>query len=255
MQRPHVPPDAVALHLPSSGVTSDWRWNAVSRGHRESSRSESNHLMSREDEFAVALRELLASLRSEPAEAATTAAALLELNSFPVVPSTDDLSYERLLPAALMERELRQDEELRVVDELHRLIVESSNKREHDRSARSGLIYALGRSNPRVGVQKILDILVNHRASLSIGEFHQCVHSLQRCLDLPEDHSRYSVVVSALEQLSPTPVLEATAAVPLELDHEMECLPRDIEFVLRQIRRSASNPDSESSANGTQTLE
>jgi hypothetical protein len=209
--------------------------------------------MSREDEFAVALRELLASLRSEPAEAATTAAAFLELNSFPVFSSTDELYYERLLPAALMERELRRDEELRVVDELHRLIVESSNKREDDRSARSGLIYALGHSNPWVGVQKILDILVNHRASLSIGELHQCVHALQRCLDLPEDHSRYSEVVSALAKLNPTPVLEAIATVPPELDHETECLPRDVEFVLRQIRRFASNPDSKSRANGTQT--
>jgi hypothetical protein len=209
--------------------------------------------MSREDEFAVALRELLASLRSEPAEAATTAAALLELNSFPVFSSTDGLYYERLLPAGLMERELHQDEELRVVDELHRLIVKSSNKREHDRSARSGLIYALGRSNPWVGIQKILDILVNHRSSLSIGDVHQCVHSLQRCLDLSEDHSRFSEVASALAQLSPTPVLEAMAIVPLELNHETECLPRDIESVLRQIQRFAPKPDSESSANGAQT--
>jgi hypothetical protein len=182
--------------LASARGRSGWRRHRVSgalwRWKRKAVPGEPNRLMSREDEFAVALRELLASLRSEPAVAATTAAALLELNSSPVFSSTDELYYERLLPAALMERELREDEERRVVAELHRLILESSNKHEYDLSVGSGLIYALGRSNPWVAVQKILDILVNHRVSLSIGEVHQCVHSLQRCLDLPEDHSRYS---------------------------------------------------------------
>jgi hypothetical protein len=76
-----------------------------------------------------------------------------------------------------MERELREDEERRVVAELHRLILESSNKHEYDLSVGSGLIYALGRSNPWVAVQKILDILVNHRVSLSIGDVHHvCTH-------------------------------------------------------------------------------
>jgi hypothetical protein len=209
--------------------------------------------MSGEDEFAVALQELLLSLRSEPTEGATTAAALLELSSFPVFSSTDEFYYERLLPAALLERELSEDEERRLVDELHRVIVESLNHRERDRSTNSSLIYAIGRSNPWIGVQRILDILVNHRASLGIGEVHQCVHSLQGCLDLPEDHSRYEEVVSSLTQLNPTPVLEAMTRVPLELDHETECLPRDIEFVLLKLERIATPTDSANSANGAST--
>ena len=192
--------------------------------------------MSHQDEFALSLEELIASLRSGSGEAAATAADLLELNSFPVFSSIDELYYERLLPPSLLERELREHEERRVVDELHRLILRSPSNREHDQSAKSGLIYALGRSSPWVAIQKILDILVNHRARLTIGDLHQCLHALQGCLDLPEDHSRYSEVVLALTQMDPTPVLEAMATTPFELNHETECLPRDVEFVLSQVR-------------------
>jgi hypothetical protein len=206
--------------------------------------------MSDDDEFAAALQELLASLGSEATEAASTAADLLELNSFPVFSSIDEFYYERLLPAALLERELREDEESRLVDELHLRIVESLNNPDRDRTASTSLIYALGRSNPWVGIQRILDILVHHRANLSIGEFHQCVHSLQGCLDLPEDHSRYTEVVSALARLNPTPILEAMTRKPLELNHETECLPRDIEFVLEEVRRFFPNTDGANSANG-----
>ena len=172
--------------------------------------------MSREDRFAVALEELVAYLSSKPAEAATAAAALLELNAFPAFSSIDEFYYERLLPAALMERELREDEERLLVDEPHRLVVASPN----EGSPKSGHIYALGRSNAWIAIPKVLDLLVNHRAALIVGDIHQCVHSLQNCLDLPEDHSQYPEIVSAVTQLEPTPALVAIARTPLEPDPE-----------------------------------
>jgi hypothetical protein len=183
--------------------------------------------------FEAAFAELVQGLGSESGDE-LVAAMLLELNSFRVFPPNDDAFYETVIPQPLLERPLEPNEEEVLVTELHRLIRSSIHEEVHLPKT-PGLIYALGNANPWVGGPRILDILVRHTDELELPELYQAVHSLERCLSLEADHSRYPDIAESVRRTNPTSTLERLAVSELKTDHLSECLPRDLRSALEHV--------------------
>jgi hypothetical protein len=200
--------------------------------------------------FEAAFAELVRELGSE-SDDELVAAMLLELNSFPVFPLNDDAFYETVIPQSLLERPLEPDEEEALVTELHRLIRSSIHGEVHLPKT-PGLIYALGNANPWVGGPRILDIFVRHTDELELQELHQAVHSLERCLSLEADHSRYPDIAESVRRTNPASTLERLAASELDTDHLSECLPRDLRSALELVGHYLGRGGAQASPHHTQ---
>jgi hypothetical protein len=196
--------------------------------------------VSKVDEFDGALRSALDLLRSGPESerrrVVTVIGLLLERDSdFPSAERQAAASNEGFLrttlPAPLLARRLRPSEEALVVDELHGAFL-GIDSGARDEALGTGLLWALGRANPWVGLPPVLDLVVNHAEEMSLHEVHQAVHALERCLELPPDHPRHEDVRAEVRAMDPRPVLARLLESDLEMDHETECLPQDVRDVL-----------------------
>ena len=137
-----------------------------------------------------------------------------------------------------------------LVTELHRLIRSSIHEEVHLPKT-PGLIYALGKANPRVGAPRIMDILVRHTDELDLPELHQAVHSLESCLSLEADHSHYPDIEESVRRTNPTSTLERLAASELETDHINECLPRDLRSALELVEQYLGQGGAQTSPHDT----
>ena len=185
--------------------------------------------------FESVLADLLLGIHTASDDEAIVAM-LLELNSFPIFPANNENFYEDFLPSALLERPLEPDEEVTIVDELHELVLRSLHAETHLPKT-PGLIAALGNANPWVSAPRILDLVVRHTDEMTLDEFHQAVHALDKSLSrIGADHSRYPELLEAIRRTDPTSTLSRVAASDPKTDPLTECLPRDIPGVLGLVR-------------------
>lgn len=110
-------------------------------------------------------------------------------------PTSASHYYDAGLPDTLRALTLSEDEQAAIVWELHRLVLAATNER-----SRVALLSALSAVAPWLGLDPVLELLVEQRERFSDRELHQLLMAVNIMLDLltvPPTHQHYEHVERA----------------------------------------------------------
>ena len=187
-------------------------------------------------EFEVALRDLIERIKSrrprDVIHALEDSGPLFEFNNFPVNMPTAPGYYEEVVPAALQERPLRDDEQALIVQAVEDAIVEELITRRE--STLSSLLTTLRHAHLWDAAPVLLEVLVNEEAQLSMQELHTVVDALYSSLRrFDDDDPHIGEVRAAFRALDPRPVLDRVTGMRPAEPHED--LPEDARSILRML--------------------
>lgn len=185
----------------------------------------------------VALRDLVERIKSrrprDVIHALEDTGVLLEFNNFQVNMPTAPEYYQEVVPAALQERPLREDEQALIVKAIEDAIIEELITRRE--STLTSSLATLRQAHLWDAAPVILEVLVNEEAQLSVQELHTAVDALLGSLRrFDDDDPHVPEVRETFRARDPRPVLERVRGMRPAEPHES--LPEDAEWVLRILR-------------------
>lgn len=180
----------------------------------------------------ASLKELLTKVGDESDERAQQDAALqlmllLESKTRPV-PTTEPHYYDAGVPEPLQSLTLSEDEQAAAVSELHRLVLAASSER-----SRVALLSALSAVAPWLGLDPILELLVEQREHFSDRELRQLLMAVNTMLDLltvpptHQYHAHVERVRTLLRDHRVSSVLDQLAATSNPMVRELASSLRD----------------------------
>jgi hypothetical protein len=154
------------------------------------------------------LAEIKSSNEDIRSNAITNISLILEMNSWKFPLERRMSKYDRLIKQELMNINLTESEETKIVDFLQTEVV-NCNKSTHN------LLFAIGKASSKAGLIPLLDIIQNNSCNFDENDSYQALIALERLLFWDEELSAEDKK-NIIYQNNPKPFIEAKLALGLD---------------------------------------